>query len=281
MADFPGFIETLLRDACAPIAADAPALAAELYDFSRRACAGSWEAGLKSRESWDNHPAHEAVVWRNTARIAWASGREGDPARRCTLSELRVACLTSFFHDIRPLVRISEESILAEAKGGASEEAVRKLSEAKAAGRKAHMQGGAEDANRWLLQHPELASPEERRRTVGYIALHDLCKAGWPYPLSSDYVALYCYEGDVLWPLDRDFGPLADLQRKGIVTPAPEELRRQAHSNFVSQLVAYRESSFRALADEFRGGTIIRTAEGAKILTELLNYWQIELPRGL
>lgn len=281
MPAFPGFIEPLLQDACAPVEKDDPQMAAALYEFSLRAWAGAWEAGLRNRESWDNHSAHEAVVWRNTARIAWATGREWDPSRRCTLSEMKVACLTSFFHDLRPLVRISEERILADTERGVSSEEIRKLTEAKATGRKQHMEGGAQDANRWLEQHPGLATSAERRRCVGYIALHDLCKAGWPYPLSSDFLAVYCYEGDVLWPLDRDFGPLADLQRKGTMNPSRNQLREQAHSNFQAQLVAYRSSSFRALADEFRGGTIIRTPEGARILKELLRHWEIDAPAGL
>jgi hypothetical protein len=281
MSALPKLIEDLLHEACAPIDKEDPELAAELREFSRQAYVVAWHARLSQVDVLNNHVAHEGVVWRNTARIAWEAERDRDPDRSCTLSDLRVACLTSFFHDLRPLIRITEESIIAEKASGASQADIGKLIGEKAAGREAHMKGSAADALRALEAHPELATEAERRRCVGYIAMHDLCKVGWPYPLSSDFLAVCCFEGDVLWPLDPQFGPLADLQRKGVMAPTRDQLKAQAFSNFSSQLVAYRASSFGCVVDTFRGGTIIRTEAGARILRESLRFWEIELPSGL
>jgi hypothetical protein len=270
------FVEKQLTEACESIHRDDPALAAEVLAISRGLYFEAWEAGIKTREPWDNHTAHELRVWGRAAPIAWASGRNFNPAIRCTKSDLTILCVCSFFHDLYPFRRVVEEAIAA---APADQKKLKKAQ--KMLDRLKHMGGGAEKAQQRLSKRPDLVTAADLRPAVGYIGMHDACKIGCPYPLASDSLAVYFFEADVAWPLDPEFGPLADLQRKGIMNPDREALLAQARSNFENQLLAYPRSSFGAVMESFRGGTLMRTAEGAKILAELLRYWEIDLPVGL
>lgn len=58
-------------------------------------------------------------------------------------------------------------------------------------------------------------------------------------------------------------------------------LRKQAESNLKTQPLYYPKTSFDWMMEEFRRGTLLRTAEGATILVECLHYWKIEAPAGL
>jgi hypothetical protein len=271
----------LLRDqqlveACEPIRRDDPALAARVLDASREIAVAAWEAGLKNVELWNNHEAHEFRVWRQTVRIAWASGHDGNPAIRLTFNDLLILCVCCFFHDLYAVRRVAEEAI----EQASEEDKVLKNAQ-KILLRLEHMAGGAKKAKEVLIGRPDLISPADLRRAVGLIAMHDMCKVGCPWPLISDSLAVYFFEGDVLWPLDPEFGPLADLQRKGVMEPDWATLREQAESNLKTQLLHYPKASFDSVMEEFRGGTLMRTAEGARILAEHLRYWQIEPPAGL
>ena len=107
--------------------------------------------------------------------------------------------------------------------------------------------------------------------------MHDLWKFDWPYPATSDWLAVCCLEGDALWLLDPGFGPLADLERKGRMNPTLDELQEQAVSNLKTQLRNYRKN-FVFSADQFRDDeTIIRTTEGQRILKEAMTFWRIEI----
>ena len=265
-----------LVEACEPIRRDDPDLGARVLDASREIAAVASEVGLKNVEPWNNHKAHEFRVWCQTARIAWASGRDLNPAIRLTFSELIILCVCCFFHDLYAVRRVVEETI----EHASAEDKILKKAQ-KILIRLEHMIGGAKKARAVLIGRPDLISSVDLRRAVGLIAMHDLCKVGCPWPLISDFLALYFFEGDVLWPLDPEFGPLADLQRKGIMEPDWGMLRKQAESNLNTQLLSYPKTSFDGVMEEFRGGTLMRTAEGAKILAEYLRYWKIEAPAGL
>jgi len=253
---------------------DDAALVDDLRAFARRVYALAWDARLRHRTPEDNRPEHELVVLRDTVRIAWRSGRErnsGDPFDR---SDLRVAVATALLHDLRFLRRITEQEIEALEHDGRHDEALT-LRHRKSEQRAEHMRGGAEDAGRLLRSVPGLVTDAELRRVLGYISLHDAWKLGLPYPLASDWLAVCCLEGDALFPLDADFGPLADLQRQGVAEPTREQLRDQAAANLRTQLVAYRKN-FAATAEPFQDGeTILRTTEGARILAEARRYWGI------
>ena len=236
---------------------------------------------LKDRTPEDNRPEHELVVLRNTLRICWRSGHErasDDPFDR---SELRIAVATALLHDLRFIPRVTEEMIGAAAAQG-SADAAERLRRLKFEQRLLHMRGSAEDALNLLQSDPTLLTEAECRHCIGYISLHDLWKLGFPYPASSDWLAVCCMEGDALWPLDSEFGPLADLERKhpdlernGVFHPDFDRLRQQAGSNLKSQLCAYRQT-FAIVAERFQDQeTIIRTVEGARILNELRSHWHI------
>ncbi len=269
------FREQQLVEACAPIRLDDPGLGARVLAASRKIEAVAWEAGIKNVETWNNHKAHESRVWCQTARIAWASGRDLNPAIRLPFADLIILCVCCFFHDLHAVRRVVEEEIL---KASAEDKKLKKAQ--KILIRLEHMAFGAQKMKELLGKRPDLISGADLRRAVGLVGMHDACKVGLPWPVG-DYLALYFFEGDILWPLDPAFGPLADLQRKGIMAPDWEMLRQQADSNLKTQLLSYPKTSFGGVMEEFRGGTLIRTAEGARILTEYLRYWKIEVPADL
>lgn len=262
-----------LLDASFRVVDDGP-LADDLRGFARQVYPLAWHARLRHRTPEDNRPEHELVVLRDTVRIAWRSGRERDSGEPFGRSDLRVAVATALLHDLRFLRRITEQEIEALDHAGRHDEAMTRRRQ-KGEQRAEHMRGGAEDAGRLLRSVTGLVSEAELRRVLGYISLHDAWKLGLPYPLSSDWLAVCCLEGDALFPLDADFGPLADLQRQGVAEPTREQLRDQAAANLRTQLVAYRKN-FAATAEPFRDGeTILRTTEGARILAEARRYWGI------
>jgi hypothetical protein len=249
------------------IARDLTAFATEIYSLA-------YDERLKDRTREDNRKEHELVVLHNTIRIRWRSGRERLSGYPFDRHELRVAVATSLLHDLRFIPRITEERIIAcEQRGDLQEaEALRKQ---KSQQREEHMRGSAEDALKILEEHPALLSDAETKQCIGYIGLHDIWKLGWPYPVSSDWLAVCCLEGDALWPLDRRYGVLADLERKGKLAPTTEELKKQAASNLETQLRAYRRN-FAQTKEKFQDNeTIFRTTEGARILCELREYWGI------
>jgi hypothetical protein len=249
------------------VATDLAAFATELYTIA-------FDERLKDRTAEDNRNEHEIVVLRNTVRICWRSGRERASGRPFDRQELRVAVATALLHDLRFIPRVTEEMVIDLERSGdfAGAEAVRKR---RAEQRRDHMLGSAEDAGKIIARHPTLLTEAEARQCLGYIGLHDLWKLGWPYPVSSDWLAVCCVEGDALWPLDGDFGARADLERKGNFAPSFEELRSQAASNFDTQLRAYRRS-FDSTKEEFQDDeTIFRTTEGGRILRELRSFWDI------
>ena len=243
------------------------AFAAQLYELA-------YATRLKDRTPEDNRPEHELVVLRNTLRISWRSGAERDSGLPFDRSELRVAVASALLHDLRFIPRIQEEAIKeAEDRGDLAQ--ARELRDGKAGQRAEHLRGSAEDALNLICSVPGLMTDAETRQCVGYIGLHDLWKLGWPYPAGSDWLAVCCFEGDALWPLDPAFGPLADLERKGLWKPSFDQLRAQAKSNLDTQLRAFR-ASFAATAERFQDSeTVIRTTEGARMLQELRAYWGI------
>jgi hypothetical protein len=253
---------------------DDDGVAHELCEFGTRVYELAYHERLKERTPEDNRPEHELVVLRNTMRICWRSGRERDSGHPFNRQELRVAVATSLLHDLRFIPRITEEMIKIAEQQGRHEEAA-DLRRRKASQRVDHMRGSAEDAIRIVRSHSTLMTEAESRQCIGYIALHDIWKLGWPYPVSSDWLAVCCLEGDALWPLDPDFGCLADLERKNTSCPSLEQLRQQAELNLETQLRTYR-ANFAVTAEQFRDGeTIIRTSEGARILSEVREYWRI------
>lgn len=266
------YLHNLLTDAFAVIddrqaADDLFAFAAQVYDLA-------YTTRLKDRTPEDNRPEHEMVVLRNTLRICSRSGAERDSGLSFDRSELRVAIAIALLHDLRFIPRVQEEAIKeAEERGDLAR--ARELRDRKAGQRAEHLRGGAEDALNLILSVPGLMTDAETRQCVGYIGLHDLWKLGWPYPAGSDWLAVCCFEGDALWPLDPAFGPLADLERKGLMKPSFDQLRAQAQSNLDTQLRAFR-ASFAATAECFQDSeTVIRTTEGARMLEELRAYWRI------
>lgn len=249
------------------IAADLSLLAYKLYGRA-------YLEKLKDRTPRDNRLEHELIVLRNTMRICWRSGHERESGYPFNRAELRVAVATSLLHDLHFIPRITEEMIKDAEGRGDSNEATR-LRKLKADQRLDHMCGSAGDALKILRSDPLLFTETESRQCVGYIGLHDLWKLGWPYPTSSDWLAVCCLEGDALWPLDKEYGPLADLERKGVNNPTQSQLEKQAASNLETQLRAYR-ANFACSAEKFQDmETIIRTSEGARILKELRDYWGI------
>lgn len=271
MPEVPGKLRTLLDAPFEVI--DNHALAGALSALAQDLYQRAYSRKLKDRTHEDNRPEHELVVLRNTMRICWRSGAER-PGGPFTVSELRVAVAVSLLHDLRFVPRIAEDEIAAAEKRGNREEAAR-LRRLKEQNRLLHIRGSAEDAKDLLLAGEPLLTPTEVTQCVGYTALHDAWKLHLPYPLASDWLAVCCFEGDALWPLDPEYGPLADLQRKGIEQPTREQLRDQAASNLKTQLQGYR-ASFAPTAEHFQDQeTVIRTAEGASILRELRAYWGI------
>jgi len=268
----PENLTSLLKDCFQVI--DDYRIAGGLSDLAFSLYERAFEARLKNRTPEDNRPEHEIVVLKNTLRICWRSGRERESGYPFDRSEFRVAVATSLLHDLRFIPRITEEMIKAAEDRGDHTEADRLL-KLKGDQRILHMRGGGEDALRILRAHPLLLTDAEVRQCVGYIGIHDIWKLGWPYPTSSDWLAVCCLEGDALWPLNRDFGVRADLERKGISNPTPDQLRRQAASNLDTQLCHYR-ANFDFSAEAFQDDeTIIRTSEGARILREERDYWNV------
>lgn len=268
----PDDLHTLLVSAFAVI--DDRLVADELLAFAVKVYELAYIARLKDRTAADNRPEHELVVLRNTLRICWRSGAERDsglPFDRC---ELRIAIAIALLHDLRFIARIQEEAIREAERRGELEEA-ETLRIRKARQRAEHLHGSAADALKLIRSVPGLLTEAETRQCVGYIGLHDLWKLGWPYPAGSDWLAVCCFEGDALWPLDPAFGPLADLERKGLCNPSFDQLRAQAQSNLDTQLRAFR-ASFAATAERFQDSeTVIRTTEGARMLGEMRAYWGI------
>ncbi|MCA9176911.1 MAG: hypothetical protein KDB14_20625 [Planctomycetales bacterium] len=241
-----------------------------LLPFARELYRQAYAFRLHQRTAADNRIEHELVVLRNTLRIAWHSGAERASGLPFSLHEWRVAIAVSLLHDLRFIPRITEEMVV----GAVDSDSAERIAQARARQRQEHMRGSVEDAQRLLQDLPGLMSDVETRECLGYIGLHDLWKLGWPYPPSSDWLAVCCLEGDALWPLDSEFGPLADLERKGQDSPDFATLRRQAADNFRLQLCAYRDTF--PSTEPFRDGeTMIRTSEGAKILAELRRFWDI------
>ena len=247
------------------IADDLRALAFGLYEQA-------YNTRLWERTAEDNRPEHELIVLGNTVRVCWRSGEERSSGYPFTRSELRVAVATAILHDLRFIPRITEEMILAAERGDKAE--ADRLRSEKSNQRTLHMRGGCEDALDMLHADSRILTDEEIRMCVGYIGLHDIWKLGWPYPASSDWLAVCCLEGDALWPLDPRFGVRADLERKGAEI-TPEALKEQASSNLTNQLRAYRKN-FRFTGEQFQDDeTIIRTSEGGQILAELRDLWGI------
>ncbi len=249
-------------------------LADDLRAFARQVYSLAYDTRLRFRTPEDNRPEHELVVLRDTVRICWRSGHERESDEPFAAWELRVAVATALLHDLRFIRRITEQEIQKAEDAGRHDDAA-SLRRQKAEQRLGHMRGGAEDAGRILHGVPGLVTEMELRRCLGYISLHDAWKLGLAYPLASDWLAVCCLEGDALFPLDRDFGPLADLQRQGVAEPTWEQLREQAASNLRTQLIGYR-TNFACTAEPFRDGeTILRSEEGARILAEARRYWVI------
>lgn len=261
-----------------------------LHELAEKLYAQAYHDRLQYRTPADNRPEHELIVLRTTMRICFRSGHERASKNPFTREEMRVAVATALLHDLRFIPRITEEMIQAAEAVGLPEKA-KELSQARANQRRGHMRGSAEDALQ-ILRTSSLLTKAEIRQCIGYIGLHDTWKLGWPYPASSDWLAVCCLEGDALWPLDRDHGPHADLERKAWqewLAKCPEserptwvlpdlthnDLKKQAESNLKLQLCAYRES-FACSAEVFQDSeTIIRTTEGAVILNELRAHWGI------
>lgn len=270
-ASIPAQLLALL-ESCADEVDDL-AVRARLVNLAFAIYERAYELRLGQRTPEDNRPEHELVVLRATLRICWRSGAERSSGRPFDESELRVAVATALLHDLCFIPRITEEMVVAAR--AADPVAARALEERKATQRTEHMRQGAELALRLLRAAPRLLDDAESRQCAGYIALHDAWKLGWPCPLDSDWLAVCCLEGDALWPVDRDFGPLADLERKGVGRPTFAQLRDQAAANLRNQLVAYR-SQFAACGQRFSDqDTMLRTREGARMLAELRDYWGI------
>jgi hypothetical protein len=265
----PDFIQDRLQAACAPIRAADSELARGVLSASRTLYPIAYEAGISTRPVEENSQAHELIVWRHTVRIATAGG---------VLDYLAwiVLMVVCFFHDLYEVGKITEQMI-----AEAPPEKRAGMRERKVNIRWEHMRGGAAKTINLLAGREDLISRDVLRRAIGYIAMHDACKAGCAYPLSSDPLAVYAFEGDVLWPLETEFGACADLERRGNRRPTHAELVGQAKANLETQLLAYPESSFGSTLEPFRGGTLIRTAEGARILREYLDYWGLAPIVGL
>ncbi|MEM7233122.1 MAG: hypothetical protein AAF517_13150 [Planctomycetota bacterium] len=218
------------------------------------------------RVAADNGISHELVVLADTMRICVRSGSERDSGSPFDERELLVAVAVSLLHDLRPMKRGSSSP----------EESARR--------RMAHMRGGCDDA-RTVLDAVEAKALEPSfgkdviERTLNLISKHDLVKCGEPYPESSDWLAVCCFEGDSLWVL-HGLGVCADLLRDQAPLFA-EGLRARARSNYAKLLKGNR-AQFRDLDQaEFRDEeTIFRTSEGASVLRERLSGWGLELPRG-
>ncbi len=279
MSSIPSDLLTLLRSTFHCI--NDRKIADELCTFGTQLYEIVYTKHLHERTPADNRPEHELVVLRNAMRICWRSGRERDSGHRFDIHELRVAVATSLLHDLRFVPRVMEEDIEAAIKRGDTKEAAR-LKKKKSENRLLHMQGSAEDALEVIEAIPSLMSEQESRQCIGYISLHDTWKTGLPYPASSDWLAVCCFEGDALWPLDIDFGPLADLERSWFLkhknlddfqTSLPR-LKKRAQLNLNGQLHHYRKSSFGSVVDVFQDNqSVIRTGEGARILDELCKHW--------
>jgi len=143
------------------------------------------------------------------------------------------------------------------------------------AARRSHMVGGAIDAHS-LLTSDRFLELDEIDRCVGYIGFHDAWKLDLPYPPSSDWLAVCCFEGDALWPLHKEFGPLADLQRHDKnASPTLKQLTERAQSSLRNTLIHHRTGWPRDAEGFQDAETVIRTSEGARILRDLRNYWRI------
>lgn len=263
------FIEDRLQAACAPLRDVAADLAGRVLAASRILYLIAWLAGISTRVVKENSQVHELIVWHHTVRIATAEGVRDYSA----WIVLMVVC---FFHDLYEVGKITEQMI-----AEAPPEKRAGMRERKGNMRWEHMHGSAMKTLKLLEGREDLVSRAVLRQAIGYIAMHDACKAGCAYPLSSDPLAVYAFEGDVLWPLETEFGARADLERRGNLRPTDAELVDQAKANLATQLLAYPASSFGSTLEPFRGGTLIRTAEGARILRGYLDYWGIAPMAGL
>jgi hypothetical protein len=265
----PDFIEDRLQTACAPLYVVDTELAGRVLAASRTLYSIAWEAGISTRPVEENSRMHELIVWIHTVRIATAEGVRDYFA-------WIVLILVCFFHDLYEAGKITEQMI-----AEAPPEKRTGMRERKVNIRWEHMHGSAAKTRKLLAGCEDLVSRAVLRQAVGYIAMHDACKVGCAYPLSSDPLAVYAFEGDVLWPLETEFGARADLERLGNHRPPAAELVAQAKANLATQLLAYPEISFGSTLEPFRGGTLIRTTEGACILREYLEYWGLPAMPGL
>ena len=253
-------------------------VAEDLHHLADRLYERAYRARLGLRTSDDNRPEHEPIVLGHTMRICWHSGAERASGLPFSLSEFRIAVAVSLLHDLEPIPRVTEEMIRNAENHGEADEATR-LRQVKTAQRLIHMRRSAEAALVLLGNAPSLLDAIEVRQSVALIALHDVCKLGLAYPSSTDWLAVCCLEGDALWPLFGhakfgDLGPLADLERKGVMNPTRAQLRDQAQANLES-LRSYR-ANFGCTAEQFRDDeTILRTEEGSMLLNEYRNYWEI------
>lgn len=252
--------------------------------------AATWQHWQAWRPLEDNRPEHEWMVFANLMKIAESEG--------LNLSERRIATAFTFTHDTFCIPRITEAMIRAvdieisnveqfePNRASQLRNHAAQLREAKAQQRQTHMEGGARNAEFILsqLKHPDhlselLLTREEIDRCIDIIAKHDLWKISTPYPLSSDLLAVVCFEADALWPL-HPLGVLADLERPdtdGNTKDAndPAEWHKQVQEN-LKTLLEYR-SNWKDVEGEIfvDNESIFRTKEGYRLFREWRRFWNI------
>lgn len=247
----------------------------ELSRLARLVAEAAWQRWLARRTPDDNRPEHEFIVFANIMRIA--------AAEELSLSDRRVAAAFAFTHDSFPIRRITDQSVR-----DAAPEQKERLAGEKRRQRQLHMEGGAENARDLLgaLRWPggpdrPLLAPDELKRCVDLIAIHDAWKIDPPQPPpTGDRLALACLEGDVLWPL-HPLGVLADLER-------PDPAGRTGDSCDPARWGSQLEESFRTIL-EFRGkwtgipsadfvdaDTIFRTREGHRLYSSWRRFWGLQ-----
>ena len=238
----------------------------------------AYQARLRFRTGDDNRLEHEPIVLSNAMRICWRSGPERASGLPFSLSELRVALAVSLLHDLESIPRVSEEMIRDAERRGEDPEVTR-LREVKATRAPCPHAAWCRGRLGAALRCPV---PPQRRRNSAERRAHRPARhleARLGLPRIDRLAGRLLRRSRCVWPLFGhpklgDFGPLADLERKGMSDPTRALLRDQAQSN-LHTLRACR-ANFDCTVEQFHDDdTTMRTTEGNMILLELRDYWAI------
>lgn len=240
---------------------------ATLQEFAKKTHKLAWRHCLYRRlcNASDNHYLHEVIVLGSGCRIR----------RELSIEDQRIGILVDVLHDIRAMIRSGVTELdIAEAEGRSQE----RIKKRRIDSRYEHMNGSADDAKQIgtklrALYGDEFVSGQELNRAVELIAKHDLIKTGQPYPGATDWLAVCCYEADLLWTI-HPVGLVADINR-GRNMFAPDQWQTQLDHN-IKQFKRWRvELEKSPDAGEFIDEeTVFRTSEGHAIYIEWLQYWE-------